>query len=155
MNVEFNIEDKSKNITDGEAATIKKEIIDTNNRFKDFFEKIERLDDIDKKLAEDFVFDYVEKKTKSGRLIIFGDVTINMDYVANISISSLGTTPNIRLHEDLNWMRDGKNYRTCSIDNTTNASIDIVYNSGKNSHVVCSRHVVEIVYAGLINAWRN
>jgi len=91
--IDFDLKNPKNDITDDEHETIKNYIEKSNNRVDGFIKRFKDMDADDKKLAETFEFKYKERKTPSGRLIDFGDVTINMDYVTNISVSNVGDGP--------------------------------------------------------------
>jgi len=140
--------DTTKEEFDTAAKQVKK-----INRVDDALKKFNRWDKKEKAKSENYVFEFSEKKVPAGRLIMFGDCTINMDYVTDISVSSLGSAPKCSAYSGSS-MGDNHYYTTDTYGPTC-ATITVTYTSGKTAIVSCSRHVVEIVYAGLLKAWRN
>lgn len=146
------IED-SDNPTEEEVETVDKEIVKIDDRVLKAVEKLKAIDRREKKKAENFKFKYSLKKTPSGRLMFFGDVTLNLDYIADISVRNVGSGYDADRYIGCSSL--GSSYKSITVSGAKPARINITYTSGKETNVECSRHVLEQVYAGLIKEWRK
>lgn len=125
----------------------------TVNRVKEAIGKFTLMDDAKKLKAEDYEFSYTERQTKSGKLIIFGDSTINMDYVTDIAVSDIGAAHSCTAYSGDDY--SSQHYYTTDIRGPHCASIKITYTSGREIEVKCYHHVLEAVYGGLLKIWHN
>lgn len=153
-NVETEFRDVEEKTTKEEYDTAINEI-SRQNRVQDALVKFRAMDEEERKLAENYAFSYDERKTPSGRIVVVGDCTINMDYVTDISVHDLGSETGCSAYHSMPSYGSTLSHYSTTTYGPSCAVIRVTYMSGKTSDVSCNRHVVEQVYSGLIKAWRN
>ena len=143
-----------KNATDSENTLadklMKDRKEDEKNKLEELLKEATLEDEKHKELAKEYKFECEIDNSSAGKLVTISDVTINMNYVANISVVGLGNSPEVRFSYNY-----GSPDRYHYFFKTGLAEIMCTYGSGKEISFFCNRHIVDDVLIALTAIWKT